>query len=209
MFNKGGENMEKFYLELPSLERKNDALEYIEEFYKYDSQIHGTGSLDRELKKGKMYEEWLSNSIKLRDENYALEKGLVPAYTYFLIREDDNKLIGMIDLRLGLNDYLRNFGGHIGYSIRPTERKKGYNKINLYLILQVAKDNNLEKVLITCADSNDGSRKTILSLGGEFEKNNFDESDNETMELYWIDVNESLEKYKDIYEPYISKNKRR
>ena len=201
--------MEKFYLELPSLERKNDALEYIEEFYKYDSQIHGTGSLDRELKKGKTYEEWLSNNIKLHDENYALEKGLVPAYTYFLIREDDNKLIGMIDLRLGLNDYLRNYGGHIGYSIRPTERKKGYNKINLYLVLQEAKENNLEKVLITCADSNDGSRKTILSLGGKFEKNNFDESDNGTMELYWIDVDESLEKYKDIYEPYLSKNKRR
>ena len=199
--------MEKFYLELPTMERKNEALEYIEEFYKYDSQIHGTGSLDRELKKGKTYEEWLSNNIKLHDENYALEKGLVPAYTYFLIREDDNKLIGMIDLRLGLNDYLRNFGGHIGYSIRPTERKKGYNKINLYLVLEEARKNNLEKILITCADSNDGSRKTILSLGGKFEKNNFDESDNETMELYWIDVNESLEKNKDIYEPYILKSK--
>ncbi len=205
--NKRGDNMEKLYLELPSLERKNEALEYIEEFYKYDSQIHGTGSLDRELKKGKAYEEWLSNNIKLHDENYALEKGLVPAYTYFLIREDDNKLIGMIDLRLGLNDYLRNFGGHIGYSIRPTERKKGYNKINLYLVLQEAQRYNLDKVLITCADSNDGSRKTILSLGGKFEKSSFDESDNETMELYWIDVNESIEKHKDLYEPYISKNR--
>ena len=199
--------MEKFYLELPSLERKNEALEYIEEFYKYDSQIHGTGSLDRELKKGKTYEEWLSNNIKLHDKNYALEKGLVPAYTYFLIREDDNKLIGMIDLRLGLNDYLRNFGGHIGYSIRPTERKKGYNKINLYLVLQEARRYNLDKVLITCADSNDGSRKTILSLGGKFEKINFDESDNETMELYWIDVNESIEKHKDIYGQYVSNTK--
>ena len=199
--------MEKFYLELPSIEREKDAIEYIEEFYKYDSQIHGTGSLDRELKKGKTYEEWLSNNIKLHDENYALEKGLVPAYTYFLIREDDNKLIGMIDLRLGLNDYLRNFGGHIGYSIRPTERKKGYNKINLYLVLQEARRYNLDKVLITCADSNDGSRKTILSLGGKFEKINFNELDNETMELYWIDVNESIEKHKDLYEPYISKNR--
>ena len=199
--------MEKFYLELPSLERKNEALEYIEEFYEYGSQIHGTGSLDRELKKGKTYEEWLSNNIKLHDENYALEKGLVPSYTYFFVREDDNKIVGMIDLRLGLNEYLRNFGGHIGYSIRPTERKKGYNKINLYLVLQEAQRYNLDEVLIICADYNDGSRKTILSLGGKFEKSNFDESDNETMELYWIDVNESLEKYKDIYEPYISKNR--
>ena len=199
--------MEKFYLEIPSLERKEEALEYIEEFYKYGSQIHGTGSLDRELKKGKTYEEWLSNNIKLHDEIYASEKGLVPSYTYFLIREDDNKLVGMIDLRLGLNDYLRNFGGNIGYSIRPTERKKGYNKINLYLVLQSAKENNLDRVLITCADSNEGSRKTIISLGGKFEKTNIDESDNETMELYWIDVNESLENNKDIYEPYIADGK--
>ena len=199
--------MEKLYLELPSIKRKNEALEYIEEFYEYGSQIHGTGSLDRELKKGKSYEEWLDNNIKLHDESYALEKGLVPAYTYYLIREDDNKLVGMIDLRLGLNEYLRSFGGHIGYSVRPTERKKGYNKINLYLILQMAQIHGLKKVLITCADYNEGSKKTILSLGGKFEKTNYDESDNETMELYWIDVIESLEKYRDIYEQYISKNR--
>ena len=199
--------MEKFYLELPSIERKNDALEYIEEFYKYNSEIHGTGILDRSLKAGMTYEEWLDNNMKLHKAAYALEKGLVPAYTYFFVREDDNKIIGMIDLRLELNDYLRNFGGHIGYSIRPTERKKGYNKINLYLVLQEAQRYNLDKVLITCADYNEGSRKTILSLGGNYEKNTFDESDNETMELYWIDINKSLEKYKDIYDQYISKSK--
>lgn len=44
--------MEKFYLELPTVERKEEAIEYIEEFYKYNSQIHGTGSLDSKLKKG-------------------------------------------------------------------------------------------------------------------------------------------------------------
>ncbi len=199
--------MEKFYLELPSVERKNDVLEYIEEFYEHGSQIHGTGSLDRALKKGKTYEEWLDNNMKLHEEDYASKKGLVPAYTYFFIREDDNKIVGMIDLRLGLNEYLRNFGGHIGYSIRPTERKKGYNKINLYLVLQEAQKHELEKVLIVCAEDNEGSRKTILSFDGKYEKNVFDESVNETMELYWIDVNEALEKNKDIYGPYISKNK--
>ena len=71
----------------------------------------------------------------------------------------------------------------------------------------MAQIHGLEKVLITCADYNEGSKKTILSLGGKFEKTNYDESDNETMELYWIDVNESLEKYRDIYEQYISKNR--
>ena len=75
--------MEKFYLELPTIGRKNDALEYIEEFYEYGSEIHGKGSLDRILKKGKTYEEWLDNNLKLHYKSYALEKGLVPAYTYF------------------------------------------------------------------------------------------------------------------------------
>ena len=198
--------MEKFYLELPSIQRKIEAFDYINEFYEFGSEIHGTGSLDRELKKGKTYEQWLNNNLNLHDEKYAIEKGLVPAYTYFLVRENDNKIVGMIDLRLGLNEYLREFGGHIGYSIRPTERKKGYNKINLYLILQVAKKHGLEKVLITCANYNQGSRKSILALDGKFEKNTFDESDNETMELYWIDVNATLEKYENVYQSYIANN---
>ena len=191
--------MEKFYLEMPSLERKEEAIEYINEFYKYDSQIHGTGGLDRKLEKGISFDEWLEESNKLTDKDYAYSKGLVPANTYFLIREDDNKLIGMIDLRYELNDYLRNIGGHIGFSVRPTERQKGYNKINLYLCLLKAQEYGLDKVLITCADYNEGSRKTILSLGGVFEKNTFDEDDNEEMELYWIDVNDSIEKNKDKY----------
>ena len=200
-------NKEQFYLELVSLERKEKALDYINEFYEYGSEIHGVGSLDRELKKRKTYEEWLDNNIKAREEEYATKVGLVPAYTYFLIRENDNKIVGMVDLRLGLNDYLRNFGGHIGASIRPTERRKGYNKINLYLVLKKAQENNLDKVLITCADYNEGSRRSILSLGGVFEKNTYEESDNKTMELYWIDVDKSLEENKDKYEQFVSKRK--
>ena len=124
--------MTKFYLELPSIERKEQAIEYINEFYENNSQIHGTGGLDRQLEKGISYEEWINNSLKMSDKNYANSKGLVPANTFFLIREEDDKLIGMIDLRYELNDHLRNIGGHIGYSIRPTERRKGYNKINLF-----------------------------------------------------------------------------
>ena len=95
-----------------------------------------------------------------------------------------DKIIGFIDLRLELNDYLRNFGGHIGYSIRPIERRKGYNKINLYLCLLEAQKNGLDEVLITCADYNDGSRNSIKSFDGVLEKTTYDELDGETMELY-------------------------
>lgn len=192
--------MTKFYLELPSIERKEQAIEYINEFYENNSQIHGTGGLDRQLKKGISYEEWINNSLKMSDKNYANSKGLVPANTFFLIREEDDKLIGMIDLRYELNDHLRNIGGHIGYSIRPTERRKGYNKINLFLCLLAAKKYGLERVLITCADYNDGSRNTIKAFDGEFEKETYDESDKEVMELYWVDVDKAISKYKSVYE---------
>lgn len=59
-------------------------------------------------------------------------------------------------------------------------------------------------VLVTCADYNEGSKKTILALDGKFEKNTIDKADNDTMELYWIDVNKSLEKYNYIYKQYVS-----
>lgn len=191
--------MEKFYLELPSIERKNDALEYINEFYEFNSEIHGVSCLDKELKKGNTYEEWLNDTLKMCDEKYAAARGWVSSYSYFLTRIDDNRIVGMINLRTKLNKYLRNYGGHIGTSIRPTERRKGYNKINLYLGLLEYQKLGLKKVLITCADYNVGSRKSILALGGKFEKNNFNEEDNKTMELYWIDIKDGIEKFITAY----------
>lgn len=197
---------EKFILVKPTLDYKESAIEYINEFYEYNSQIHGTGGLDIALEKGISYEDWLSNSIKMYNKEYAYSKGKVPAVTYFLVRKNDNKIVGTIDLRLELNDYLRNYGGHIGYSIRPTERRKGYNKINLYLCLLEAQKNGLEKVLITCADYNTGSRNSIKSFDGVLEKTTYDESDGETMELYWIDLNNAINKYRNEFEKFIEKD---
>ena len=78
--------MEQFYFEFPSLERKEEALEYINEFHEYNSKIHGVGGLDRY---NENYEEWL---IKIEDDlKEEQPEGIVPAKTYFLIRESDNK----------------------------------------------------------------------------------------------------------------------
>lgn len=194
--------MERFYLEEPSLERENQILEYIEEMKQYKSQIHGDGGLKKYLDE-KSYKEWVINVHNMENEKYALSKGLVPSSTYFLIRENDDKLIGMIDLRIKLNDYLRNYGGNIGYSIRPTERKKGYAKIQLYLCLLKCKEYNLDKVLITCTNYNEESRRTILSLGGIYEKNNINKPEGDNLELYWINVDKSIKKYKNEYSKYI------
>ena len=112
--------MERLYLEEPSIERKEDAIEYIKEHHEYNSRINGTGGLNRYIDD---YEGWLE---KL-EQDYIQEpdEERVPARTYFLVRENDNKIVGMINIRTVLNESLKKYGGHIGYGIRPTERKKG------------------------------------------------------------------------------------
>lgn len=198
--------MEKFYLEKPSIERKDEIIEYLDEFKKYNSSINGTGGLNS-IYKGKTIEEALDNCIKMEDKEYAEAKGFVQGSTYFLIRENDNKIVGMFNLRHYLNDYLKDFGGHIGYGIRPTERRKGYAKLQLYFALLEAQKLGIEEVMIDCIDDNIGSEKTIQALGGVFEKEIYEAKEDRILHNYWINVNDSIEKYKDIYEEYIIKNK--
>lgn len=185
--------MERLILEEPSLERKEAALEYLEEHKRYNSRINGSGALDRYEDK---YEEWLI----FLEEIKAGKTLFVPALTYFLIREHDDKIVGMVNIRLQLNESLKKTGGNIGYGIRPTERRKGYNKINLYLALKVCKAHGLEEVLLDCLDNNPGSFKTMEALGGKLVKIYKDEKGN-LLRKYRIDVNYSLEKYQRAYEP--------
>lgn len=191
--------MEKFYLEEPSINRKDESISYINEFYKYNSEINGTGGLDRYLDD---YEGWL----KKLDEDYTKEPNeeKVPARTYFLIRENDNKIIGMINIRLALNEKLKKFGGNIGYSIRPTERGKGYNKINLYLGLKVCQNYGISKVLLDADKDNPASWRTIEALGGINIREFFD-SENAycIVKDYEINVDESISKNSIIYEPMV------
>ena len=191
--------MERFYLERPSIDRKAEAIEYINEFIENNSEIHGVGSLHKYLEN---YESWLKHLQNMRDIK-EIDK-LVPAETFFLIRENDNKIIGMIDIRLALNDFLKKYGGNIGYSIRPTERRKGYNKINLYLALKFCKEKGLSEVLLDCDYDNLGSASSIISLGGKLVKEGINEISNTVMKDFVIIVDESLNKYSSLYEPQIS-----
>lgn len=192
--------MEKFYLEKPSIDRKNEAIDYIKEHIDFKSNINGSGGLDDGYID---YENWLIKNGK-KENIKTCPKDKCPAYTYFLIRVNDNKIIGMINIRYKLNEMALLYGGHIGYGIRPTERQKGYNKINLYLGLQKCKELNLEKVLITASDNNLGSYKTILALGGVLENKIPDNEEKDIMiGRYWINVNLSLKKYKNEYNKYV------
>ncbi len=191
--------MEKLKHVKPSKEYEQEALEYINEFYEYNSDINGTGGLQRYLDN---YDGWLEKLEEDRTRIPNEEK--VPAETYFLVRENDNKIVGMINIRLTLNENLKKFGGHIGYSIRPTERKKGYNKVNLYLGLLCCKEHGISEVLMDCDKSNLGSAKTMQALGGKLIREYYDDTYAHcTVQDYIINVEEAIEKYSSIYEPFI------
>ncbi len=191
--------MEKFYYEVPGIDRKADAIAFINEFYEYKSEINGTGGLQRFLDN---YEGWLD---KLQEDYTRIANEMkVPARTYFLVRSSDSRIVGMINIRLALNEKLKKYGGHIGYSIRPTERGKGYNKINLYLGLKVCQKHGIDKVLMDADKENPASWKTMEALGGIKVREFFDdENDHCIVRDYEIDVNKSIMNNSAIYEPMI------
>lgn len=121
-----------------------------------------------------------TNSFKTkRDE------GFVHHSTFWLMDESDN-ILGVSNLRHYLNDKLLIQGGHIGYGIRPSERRKGYATKILELSLIEAKKLGIDKALITCYKENIGSTKTIIKNGGKLWK----EHNVEGKEVlnFWIDI---------------------
>lgn len=169
--------MERIKLVLPTPQYKEKLMDYKREFIENGDSMDGSAG----LRNANSFEDWYS---ALCEET--LRPGLVPSTTYMAISTDDNRLIGMIDIRHSLNDYLLNFGGHIGYSIRKSERKKRYATEMLALGLKECKKLNIEKVLITCDKNNIASAKTIINNGGQLE-NEISQEDRIT-QRYWINL---------------------
>ena len=84
--------MEKFYLEIPTIERKEEAIDYFNEHIKYHSDMNGTGSMDMFLKES-TYEQWLKELENKTNQEYMDTLGWAPSLTYFLVRENDNRII--------------------------------------------------------------------------------------------------------------------
>ncbi len=100
-------------------------------------------------------------------EGKNLLEGRVPQTVYWII--DGEKFIGRISIRHRLNEALMHIGGHVGYSIRPSERHKGYGSIALGLVLPKVHELGIEKALLTCLKTNEASRRIIEKNGGIFE----------------------------------------
>ena len=183
---------DKFKFVFPNKEYKQQAVDYINEFQLNNSSINGTGGLENYLDD---YDLWLNKIIE--DKNREFSEKRVPSLTYFLIRVNDNDIVGMINIRLMLNENLKQHGGNIGYSIRPNERGKGYNLINLYLGLLVCQEKNIKEVLMDCIKNNIASAKTMQHFDAQLEKEYLD--DNVIIQDYIIDVNQAILKHKDEF----------
>jgi predicted acetyltransferase len=117
------------------------------------------------------------NSLVKKGEGIGLPNGWVPASTYWLMTEDNNRILGALNIRHKLTDYLLFRGGHIAYYIHQYERRKGYATKMLGLGLKKCRDLGIERVLITCAKKNVGSAKTIINNDGVLHSEDIEEGE--------------------------------
>lgn len=149
----------------PVLEMKEEALAYREEhFAEGEYVICGSELFD----KTESYEEWL-DSVTRNTSPETVNENWVVTDTFFAVRKSDNRIVGIIDLRHTLNEFLKDFG-NCGYSVRPSERKKGYATEMLSEILQIAQAAGMEEIHISVEKENIASVKVIQKNGGVFER---------------------------------------
>ena len=173
--------MDKIILVKPDLSYADEIIKYKEESLAESPIINGSAGLDR----FSSIEIWFEE-LKKRSCEDTVPKGLVPSSTYLAVREKDNYIVGMIDIRHYLNEYLTQAGGHIGYGVRKTQRNKGYAKQMLKLALEKCKELKIKKVLITCDEDNIASEKVILSANAKLE--DIRNVDGENKKRFWIDL---------------------
>ena len=173
--------MDKIILVKPDLSYADEIIKYKEESLAESPIINGSAGLDR----FSSIEIWFEE-LKKRSCEDTVPEGLVPSSTYLAVREKDNYIVGMIDIRHYLNEYLTQAGGHIGYGVRKTERNKGYAKQMLKLALEKCKELKIKKVLITCNEDNIASEKVILSANAKLE--DIRNVDGENKKRFWIDL---------------------
>lgn len=175
--------MDTAFLTRPDASFAEQIASYRREFLEAGSSMDGTGSLRRMADPA----EWLAQAEALRRPE-TVPASWVPSTQFLYVRAADRVIVGMIQVRHCFNAFLERFGGNIGYSVRPSERRKGYAAAMLRDCLPFCRELGLEKVLVTCLDDNAGSRKTILANGGVYESTVFEPEEKVNLERYWIDL---------------------
>lgn len=132
--------------------------------------------------------EGMLDMLAEREKGVGLPEGHVPDSTFWTI-DGRNQVVGAVNIRHQLSPFLLNAGGHIGYGIRPSERRKGYATVQLRLSLIEAKKLGIQQALVVCDAINISSEKTILNNGGKADSD-FIEEDGNVIKRYWINLTE-------------------
>lgn len=168
----------------PTAQWLDEVAAYRQAFLNAGDSMDGTGSL-RQIADPV---QWLQNY-----EDYQHHPDRIPAHhvlsTQFLyVCPEEHTLLGMLSFRHTLNDYLRLYAGHIGYSVHPQHRRQGVATRMLSAALPYGRQLGLERVLITCFADNEASRRTILRNGGIYEGESLEPGEGKYIQRYWIDI---------------------
>ncbi len=172
--------MNEVMLIKPTSEYSGEIMDFRHELIELGSEFSGCGALSNCASA----DEWIRLVIS---NETTCPQGNVTSSSYIAVRLSDNKVVGIIDLRHHIDHpILRVWGGHMGYTVRPSERRKGYAKEMLRQNLQNCRVRGMDKVLITCERNNIASEKTIRANGGVFEKE-VSVGDG-TIKRFWIEL---------------------
>lgn len=156
---------DKITLVRPTVELKEQALDYKKEHFDFgETVIDGSELLDRM----DCYEDWLRRVTHNAQADTAVPDQVLTD-TFFAVRESDKRIVGIIDFRHRLNDFLKDFG-HCGYSVRPSERNQGYASEMLSQVCVMAKAQGLDVLQLSVERDNFPSIRTIVKNGGVYER---------------------------------------